>query len=65
MVQQEHLGPENEHSPPPESCRTDVTVSDIIVNGGEKATRGSRQKSDGVLMIEPIDGRKQEQSDEF
>lgn len=65
MVQQEHLGPENEHSPPPKSGRTDVTVSDIIVNGGEKATRGSRQKSDGVLMIEPIDGRKQEQSDEF
>lgn len=58
MVQQEHLGSENEHSPPPESGRADVTVPDIIVNGGERATRGSRQESDGVPMIEPIGGRK-------
>lgn len=69
MVQQEHLGPENEHSPPPESGRTDVTVSDIIVNGGERATRGSRQESDGVPMIVPIvaiGGRKKcERSDEL
>lgn len=54
MVQQEHLRPENEHSPPPESGRADVTVSDIIVNGGERATRGFRQESDGVPMIVPI-----------
>lgn len=54
MVQQEYLGSENEHSPPPESGRTDVTISDIIVNGGERATRGSRQEYDGVSMIAPI-----------
>lgn len=52
MVQQEHLGPENEYSSPPESGRTDVTVSNIIVNGGERATRGSRQEFVGVLVTE-------------
>lgn len=51
VVQQEHLGPENEHSPPPESGRTDATVSDIIVNGDERAARGSRQEFDGVPII--------------
>lgn len=40
MVQQEHLGPENEYGPPPEPGRADVTVSNIIVNGGDRATRG-------------------------
>lgn len=54
VVQQEHLGSENEHSPPPESGRADAAVSDIIVNGGERATRGSRQESDGVPMIVTI-----------
>jgi len=62
VVQQEHLSPENEHSPPPESGRTNVTISDIIVNGGERATRGSRQESDVVSMIKSIDGRKKTES---
>lgn len=65
MVQQEHLRSENEHSPPPESGRTDVTVSDIIVNGGERATRGSRQESDGVPMTERAEGKKRERCDEL
>ncbi|KYN04296.1 Paired mesoderm homeobox protein 2A [Cyphomyrmex costatus] len=60
VVQQEHLSSENEHSPPPESGRTNVTVSDIIVNGGERATRGSRQEYDVIPMIEPIDGKKKQ-----
>jgi len=51
VVQQEHLGPENEHGPPPEPGRADAAVSNIIVNGGERATRGSRQESDGALAI--------------
>jgi len=54
MVQQEHLGSENEYSPPPQPGRTHVTISNIIVNGGGRAIQGSRQKSDVILMIEPI-----------
>ncbi|EFN86198.1 Homeobox protein prophet of Pit-1 [Harpegnathos saltator] len=50
VVQQKHLGSENEYSPPPEPGCTDVTVPNIIVNGGGLATRGSRQKSYGTLV---------------
>lgn len=50
MVQQKHLSPENEYSSPPEPGRTDVTVSNIIVNGGGWATRRSRQELDGALV---------------
>lgn len=52
MVQQEHLGAENEHGPPPEPGRADAAVSNIIVNAGERATRGSRVDSDGAHKIE-------------
>lgn len=54
MVQQEHLGFENEYSSPPQSGRTHVTISNIIVNGGGRAIQRSRQKSDVILMIELI-----------
>lgn len=57
MVQQEHLGSENEHGPPPESGRADAAISNIIVNGGEGATRRSRQESDGAFAMGGSDRR--------
>lgn len=50
VVQQKHFGPENEYGSPPEPGRTDVAVSNIIVNG--RATRGSRQELDVALVTE-------------